>query len=504
MKQTFTTCVIWLVAILSTTYILITGWYNVPSLDDYGFIVSVENYGLWHLIKTMYLTWQCRFSTFFVNGLIWIIFGRAGNLIGVTIIMLCAGWLSVALLLKGMATHYKWQVPIPMRWQLAILTTNVGIMAFIEPSTFYWLCALNYTIAIWATIFLVYFIFYSTAPQWVTWIGAIVSSLYISGSAENYAPLVILVLGIILLIRFVQHKNWKWWKNDTNHILFVSLIVLFVGFLVMLFGPGNKVRLASDGGSSEIIGNMQLSSLIVRTIKASVILGFRFVSRSLYYIALLPLFIWWGSHIKHTTNYKAFSWREFSVLSVGLILFIVISVAVCVFGVSWHWYAPPRAYCFMSFVIVAIVAYIGIRIGMTLNKDKYSALLSLSSSVLLIVFFCYCLITDVPVLKDYNHYVVSRNQQIEKLAGLSTPLEKPTSFICEPYCHHWNSTTYATMRNFVYKCLGKTRRFYEPQVLLMVSELSENPSDFKNRGLQEYYHADFNIVCYPCNDNNQE
>ena len=497
MKENLIKCVLWVAAVLSTMYILMTGWYNVPSLDDYGFIADVERIGLWNLIKTMYLTWQCRFSTFFVNGIIWLIFGRSANLIGVTILLLCTGWLSVALLFKGIACHYNWQISSSLRWLMTILTTNIGVLAFLEPSTFYWLCALNYTIAIWATIFLVYFIFFSTTRKWLTWIGAILSAVYISGSAENYAPLVIMVLGLVFLARLVQQQTWKWWIDDSNNLLFVSLLVLCAGFLAMLLGPGNKVRLGSEGGSLDLTEGIKLSSLLIRTVKASFILTLRFISRSLYYIALLPLFIWMGKQIKYVKKYTPFTWREFFIILTCLLAFIVISVAVCVFGVSWHWYAPPRAYCFMSFVFVAVTGYIGLRIAQTSDRNSAINASAVTSGLLLCVFFGYIIICDYPTLKEYNQYVRTRNSRIEE--RVLHPSENSSNaqlpFVCKPYSHHWNATTYSTMRNGIYAILGKSRRFYEPQVLLMESELTSDPSDFRNNGLQLYYKADFDIIC---------
>ena len=175
----------------------------------------------------------------------------------------------------------------------------------------------------------------------------------------------------------------------------------------------------------------------------------------------------------------------------------MISVALCVFGVNWHWYAPPRAYCFMSFVFIAVAGYIGIRIAQTSDRNSVINASSIINGLLLCVFFGYIIICDYPTLKEYNQYVRTRNSQIEErvLHSTESSSNNQLPFVCKPYSHHWNATTYSTMRNGVYAILGRSRRFYEPQVLLMESELSTDPSDFKNNGLQSYYNAEFDIIC---------
>ena len=71
-----TTICLSLFAIASTAYLLMLGWNNALSLDDYGYVFLVENNGVLGMMRMAYQGWQCRFSTFFVNGLVFLLFGR--------------------------------------------------------------------------------------------------------------------------------------------------------------------------------------------------------------------------------------------------------------------------------------------------------------------------------------------------------------------------------------------------------------------------------------------
>ena len=190
-----------LFAVVSTAYLLLLGCNNALSLDDYGYVSLVEDNGIWGMMGMAYQGWQCRFSTFLVNGLILLLFGRAKNLVGVTILMLLLGWGTTCLLFSGINRKHNLGIPMTIVGHVSIITVNVGVVSFLEPATFFWLCALNYTISIWMTLLLIYALFFCNGNNVIRWVLVVVSSLYISGTAENYTPLVILVLGIVWLIR---------------------------------------------------------------------------------------------------------------------------------------------------------------------------------------------------------------------------------------------------------------------------------------------------------------
>ena len=334
--------------VTSSFYLFMLGRYNVPALDDYGYVAMVEDDGLLSLISTTYNGWQCRFSTFFVNGLFWLAFGRASNLIWVTIIMLLSGWWVTWRLLMGLSRKYGLKAPRFVLWLVVVLTVNVGVLSYLEPATFYWLCALNYTISIWVTMLLVYAVFYCESKLWLRWILVLVSSLYISGTAENYTPLVIMVLGIVWLVRWIVQRKDGFWKSKENVMLLVSLVIMGIGFLVMLMGPGNKKRLGGDGMEGEMaIASLSLGKVMLTTAKASCILALRFLSRSYYFLLMLPVFIGFGLSCEGELRERMSIRRTACVLGLLLLFFLVAvsaarRLALCMATTVLPVPAPPR------------------------------------------------------------------------------------------------------------------------------------------------------------------
>ena len=486
-----------LFALASTLYLLMLGWNNALALDDYGYVSLVEKHGVWGMMSIAYHGWQCRFSTFLVNGLILLMFGRAKNLVGVTILMLLLGWGTTCLLFSGINRKYNLGIPIPIVGLVSIITVNVGVVSFLEPATFFWLCALNYTISIWMTLLLIYALFFCNGNNAIRWVLTVVSSLYISGTAENYTPLVILVLGIVWLVRLLYLKLKTSQQKEVNTMLLASLIIMGAGFLVMLYGPGNKNRLASLSEESMAIASLKFSQIILKTVKGSAILLLRELSRLQFFLITFPVFYEIGA--LYCNNRQS----QMTIAHAGLVialfvLFVIISVAACVVGIGW--YAPPRAFSYMSFVMMGVCAYLGVRLGARHHYKKRvvprSALIFFSLVGTLV--FTAMIARDKPIVEDYHGYITSRNESIQsRKENVNKGVEtNEAPYVCEPYEPKWRINTYSSLRNLVNSCLGKSKRYYEPQVILMESTLSEDPDDWRNRGVQNYYHAGFDIVCF--------
>ena len=477
-------------ALVSSVYLLMLGWYNTLSLDDYGFVAEIEQQGPWSYTKNMYMNWQGRFSAFFVSSYLIPIFGRMSNMLPYTVFQMVVGTCVTFLLLKWILKSGERS----LLWILAVLVNNVAVQAVLESSTYYWLCCEGYFLVPYATMLLVGLLFFSKIRSWIRWMGVALCSLYISGSAENYTPLVIMVLGLYFLWVFFVKKQYQFWKDERMLMLLVSLAIMGIGFLFMLFAPGNKVRM--NGGSGEPSGFMQhfaLVPFVIISIKATVILVLRLLSRSLWYLSVFPVFIWLGYYLtKQGRSLPEFRFKHFLFSFLALGIFIFVSVAACVFGMGW--YAPPRANSYLSFVLMACVAYWGVGIGGMLGKKTdvvWVPPLAYCSSIILVVFMVLFFVREQPEVKNYHAQIVQRNDIVknEVALGRTEPLA------LKPLEIHWRPNSYFMLRNGIYRCMGKSfQKENEVWYPYIPSILSKHSDDFKNVGLQRYYDAAFAIV----------
>ena len=478
-KAKIFTIFLWITALSGTAYLLMLGLYYVLALDDYGWIALAEE-GYGRLIVFSYMEWQSRFSAYMVNGVLWRLIGHMTNWLPWTILQLAVGYTSAWLLWRSVGhIKYMWD-----QWGLAILTTNIGILAMFEPSTFFWVCCPNYIHAIWATELLVYFNFFSKEKHWFRWLMVVLCAFYISGNAENYTPLVCMVWGCIFLWQLFVKKQYKWWQNEEVHMALIATLIIGAGFLAQLFAPGNAVRVAAEG-SRGFMEHFAWMPFLKSTFVASMVFMFRIISRSGYYLFVVPILMYIGSKLEISDT---FSWKRFFVWLCLLVGFIVISVAECVYGVGW--YASLRAYCFMSFVILVFIAYWAILYGRYLGEKRWMYPLTIVSMVAITGINIYFFIHEYPMAKLYHDEVTARDNLIkeEVAKGRTEPL------YVEAYTDNSYPSSYTILRNALQRTLGRSKRYDEKQSMYMLSLLTTDPNNWRNNNIKRYYHAQFDII----------
>ena len=480
-----------LAATATTAYLLMLGWYDTLSLDDYGFAVDMSHYTPWEWMKEMYMTWQGRFTGFFVSGFIFEIWGRSGSLFSWTVIHLLLGY-GVTYLYARDVLHIQDMV---YRIGVTILVTNIIIMSVFEISTFYWLCCAGYFLVIYATLLLFYVIYVAKWKEWLKVIVAVLCALYIGGSAENYTPLVLMVLGLLWLRDVIRETKISSFKSafSKHWLTFLICAILGVEFIAMVAAPGNKVRMQNG---EEIVGFMYGFNAVLfvkKTIIANVIFALRLISRGLYWLGLLPIFIYVGKMLREngvtiTSNKVGKRILVATVLSIG---FIFIAVTACVYGIGY--YPPLRSMSYISFAVVAYLCYVGCLFGyrMAEKKSGWVMTLAVCSFVGWSVFAGYEFAREYPEVKRYHDFISVRNKlvQRETINGRTEVL-----YIDAYEAPQWKNT-YSYLRTAINRCVGSKKTVEELYFPYMVSNLDkENPDDFKNKGLQEYYNADFKIL----------
>ena len=473
---------IWMlcIAALSTTvYLLMLGWYNVLTLDDYGCVADVDEMGMFGYVQNMYMTWQGRWSAFLVDAIYYKIWGHASNLVTFTMFQLAIGYATVYYLLRKIILE---QSKIILA-SVSILFVNLSILALQEISTFYWLCCPHYIICVWAFIWLCYLLFLIKDYRWWHIISIVLLSLYLSGIAETFTPLVIMVLGIKWLFNIFQEKRYNFVQQSNDRYLTISLLVLVAGFLIMVLAPGNATRVDSMSNNS-FIGHFALSSFLFKWAKATAILFLRFISKSLYYIAIGIIAMWMG--YKHQNNPQlsaiVLDAKKAIYLSIALVLFFLIAVAPCVYAMGW--YAPPRSFSYMSFVFAFYAVWIGLSIGYQIKKGILVESAVILASALISVFAVVWSIQEQPALSAYYSWVADCQNDIrEKVQnGDNTP------YVIRNHVFPSKLNTYSRMCRMV----GKNRVEY--QYPYMIFEVDNDPSHWKNQGLNQYYHANFIII----------
>lgn len=468
--------------ICSTAYLLMLGFYNNLLLDDYGFVAEVDEGGAYGLMHSAYFGWQSRFSAFYVLGWILKIWGHSSNLLGYTIFLLMLGYGAVYYALRNITRlDNRWTL-----WGCAILITNISIFAYFEFSTFYWVCCLLYTLSTYAAIVLFTAVFFSRGALWARWLTVILCSLYICGGAENFTPIIIASLGIIMLYQMVVNRTWQIWRTSQQQMILVSLLILSIGFLVVVMGPGTHSRAEDMTG---FMGHFSLSSYCYKLVAASSVFLMRLFSRTLYYVLLLPI----GYVIGKQMNIDLYAngIRKHLLLSLCVLIFVIIlSIAAPVFGMGW--YSPLRSYSFVSFVMSIWFVFLGVICGSKYSEQTVDCLL-IVSACFIITYSIYYYRKEQPLVKDYNEQIVACKTAI--LGQIDA--ERTDPLILQPVTHPVIPNTYAILRSSINRCLGKKNTSIAPPATYFPYEqfgLSKDPYNWKNEDLKQYYNTQFDII----------
>ena len=478
MKRKISIWMLCFVALCSAIYLLMLGWYNVLTLDDYSSVASVDERGALGYVQNMYMTWQGRWSAFLIDAIYYKIWGHASNLVTFTMLQLAIGYVTVYYLFRKIIQEKNTIVLA----SISVLFVNLSILALQEISTFYWLCCPHYIVCVWAFIWLCILLFLIKDYQWWHIIPIVLLSLYLSGIAETFTPLVIMVLGIKWLFHIFKEKRYNIFRQLNDRYLTISLLILVAGFLIMVFAPGNAARVDSMSNNS-FIGHFVLSKFLLKWCKATVILFLRFISKSLYYVAIGIIATWIGYRHRNNLNLAAIvlDAKKVMCLSISLVLFFVISVAPCIYAMGW--YAPPRSFSYMSFVFAFYAAWVGVSIGYQIKKG----ILIESTVILTSALICVCTlgwsIQEQPGLSAYHSWVTDCQNDIRK----KVQNRDDSPYVIRNHTFPSKLNTYSRMC----RMMGKNRVEY--QYPYMIFEVDKDPSHWKNQSLNQYYHANFEI-----------
>lgn len=466
-------------ALVTTFYLLMLGWYNTLTLDDYAWS-DIESRGIFKWMYYIYMTWEGRWSAFTIDACIWKIWAHASNLILFTVLHLALGYISTYCLLKKLFSKKSFD------WNLltfSVLVVNLSVLALQEISTVYWLCCPHYVMCVWAVMWLYNMLFLTDQYKWWHVLTIVLMSIYLSGLAETFTPLVIMVLGIAWLYNIFKQKRYNFVKEPKDMYLTISLVILIVGFLVMVFAPGNSARVETMSERS-FVGNFALGAFCIQWCKATIILALRFISKTLYYLAIAVIAAWVGYMYRENEKVKALALniKQVGLLTLALVMFFVISVAPCVYAMGW--YAPPRSFSYMSFVFAFYAVWLGLSFGAKVRRPAAAIVAVNIVAICISVLAVMWIVREQPVAAGYNAWVKECHADIQR----KIDNQDTTPYVTDGYLFPTERNTYSRM------CLMMGKNRIEYQYPYMLFNLTKDPKHWKNKALKEYMHADFDII----------
>lgn len=471
------TFLIIIINVLFLLYFLILAYFSRPHYDDLHFLWKLKEMSIGDYIRDMYFSRSGRFFAYFLNGVVFkiiILFGEHRFfpiLFGV--IGFISFWTAIKsfFLLKDKALVFN----------SILFVFNLTILTNIDFGVFNWLCAMSYYWLGSMLLLLVHFICKDKLSVW-EWLFFILVLLFLGGSLEAYTPIVMVTV-FCLGIYYIKIDSFVFIKYSSNpkvKKIFISLIILFVSFIIVVIAPGNYIRLASD----EFSAPHSLVGFLKGFVNAVGMFTYFQLFYIPYYFLVSLLFVFLGFKSKTTRLVISFSYKRLlwiGIISFGLYLFLSVLPSVYL----WGGFGIQRNYTHVVFILIVFILFQAFLIGyfklklIQIRLVSFSLILGLISMVVLMT---SNLIQDT---KSASNYAASVDTRIEYLKELN---KKGVTGIVEvkPLVVPFTKDPKFVLFQFLNK---KTN----PQpVLYYTADTEESPNEYSFH-LKKVYGFDFEI-----------
>lgn len=417
--------------------------------DDFFFLKNLQDHGWWQSMLLSWHSWVTRWTSVLWLNSIFSFYNITGNFLFfhiVTLLMLVFALyrfsvFSLNFIIRNSANkspglmaladlpgHSRFVVSLLISF--FILTTGAG-------ETFFWIT--SSAMYLWGFIAFCFLLaeVLREKNSVSTFLVCVLSSAYIGGAAEAIAvPCFILML--IILAFQVRRKIFK-------PATAVSIAVLLVSILISYSGEGRALRQSA-------LPEISFLQTVLLSFRSVAQIEFYFLNEKLLFIILFFI-AWTGFGAKFPLRWKI-DFRLFVRIFVAFILLSFIFVfPVCYFLGE---IPPLRARILIGFLNCCLLAFAGVVTGAYLRRPLAISIIS-SAAVLVLVFMIGKIaIEQKQVTSKYAAAVDKRMMLLKKYVdtGDNAAIE------LEPL---------------------------PDSGLLLSSEISSNPSDFRNQHLKKYY-----------------
>jgi hypothetical protein len=402
------------------TYLFFTlyvAYYNRLALDDYYFKALLVKYGFWESVYQNYINWQGRVGMQLIMNIILSLQAKIHALFLYHLALVFIFIYSIFTILKHLLSRL-WQKSNFYLFILSLLIFNTFLLTVYDFRAFYWLSAsLVYFNAI-AFALLGISALLSPSQSMFSYL-IIFCGLSVGGSsAENFSFMLTLLLGLLIIIKFL---NFKYLKNkeienflylNSSKLIFTFVICL-IAFLVMVLAEGNQVRKNAFPDMSILYALFRSTKYVYYTILALV------AQKSIFLLVLCLSVIYIGSLCRIAQGEKYHQPDEGMVVKVlvyASVLFVIFLI-ICVFpnvyalgGIGEYRSLTP-----IAFYVVIFFSSISFLIGYkTLFPTKIARILTIFGAVTFLI-----MSNDLRINLYYTkQYVKSEDERMAHLLRL--------------------------------------------------------------------------------------
>jgi hypothetical protein len=400
------------------TYLLSLGLLSLPALDDYAFLTYMRQYGFNSSFTYWYSHWQGRFTAHYAINTQWVLMLHNFPLLFFYAIEMIIGVYGTYNFIKNALVYVK--IPVEgYKWSIlnaACFIVVISLYSNFEFNTFYWLNVSAMYVGGVVFFILGFSEVISPSKKLYSYIIAMLSFLYMGGSAENFAFIGILLTGLFLLsiLLFTPRTSFSnYLKMPVIQKALLSLASASCAFLIMVAAPGNVIRMhvintMYNGYKTVPIPLSQLPFEVFTGYKILLVIVF---SKLPILLSVLPVFA-----VIYTTRVPIPK-SHLKVVAFFLLFFILsLSVFILPTMYATGGLGPLRSFTYLIFFLFLFAFYVAFVVG-NIYQTLLKGLTVLSIFVLLAwsIIFTRDFLLQFPEMKKYNQSELNRLKYLSDL-----------------------------------------------------------------------------------------
>jgi hypothetical protein len=213
------------------------GYHNRPAHDDLEFLSKVKELGITGSVSYYYETWNTRWAAILVANTFYLLYENSGSFIPFHLITLAIWFVSVFLLLQNTAGLLGYRTG---KGALSLLTSCVvsGIffITYNIADSYFWVntSAMYHWNIMACLLFAVSFT--GRSSPFIKYLAATITGVYIGGSGETFAVLILATLSSILI------TNLRFRLLTQTALLWFFFTMITTGFVISFLGEGHVQR----------------------------------------------------------------------------------------------------------------------------------------------------------------------------------------------------------------------------------------------------------------------
>jgi len=464
---------LFIAATISVIFNFMIESFNDLALDDIGFAYYLKDNSVFDFIYEMYFTWQGRYTMFLITGLQIKSYFFFEHMLPFALLLYVFNVLLLAVSLKR---FYNLKIFEGILFSLILF--QLFIFTYYDLSSYFWLCTKPYTLQMTLSVYGASELYKSKLNSKISFLILFFVSVFIGSSYEIYSPLILLILGSLILIKF--HKmRFHFLTLLTNKKLLFVFIVSTVAFFIMVIAPGNWLR----KGIHDVFSNLSAVDLLKITALNTTQLG-KVIVLKLHYLIVAAILLYSlalkDPRIKlHTKKYikNIFS----SVLLIGITGLVLIAISVLLNTYAVGHRMELRAFNHVNLIIFIVIGSWMLLYSEVSKNERSANVLLFLALIFFITINTYSIKKNYNELKFYGEAKADRMRHIDNL--------KAAGNIETIKLNELPTPIFRSVDDFWKLLIPEL----SPRPILKPNEISYDVKNHYNVTYRFYYGLDFNV-----------